>query len=247
MIRAVTLDCWGTLLLDGPASDDRYRRPRLAAIGALLARAGCPLDARVLERAYEDLARRLGQIWRECRDVGLSEHVRMLLDSVDPELPGRLDAATLGALEDAYAGPALVAPPAVDPGAGPALAALARAGLRLGLVSNTMRTPGSVLRQVFGRAGVLAPFHAVTFSDECGVRKPDAAIFRATLDRLGVAPAEAVHVGDDPVLDVEGALDAGLSAILVSSDGRATAPVRPHGVITSLGELPGAVGRLSGR
>ena len=32
MIRAVTLDLWGTLFLDGPASDDRYKRQRLAGI-----------------------------------------------------------------------------------------------------------------------------------------------------------------------------------------------------------------------
>ena len=37
MIRAVTFDCWGTLLLDSPGSDEQgYRRQRLAGIEAVL-------------------------------------------------------------------------------------------------------------------------------------------------------------------------------------------------------------------
>jgi putative hydrolase of the HAD superfamily len=215
-------------------------------MGAVLGRAGRPASAEALGRAYDAMARRLGQIWQACRDVPVSEHVRMLLDGLDRELCGRLGGEVLGALERAYADPALVAPPALDPDAAPALAVLADRGFRLGMVSNTMRTPGSVLRQVLAQAGVLSPFGAVTFSDECGVRKPDPAIFRCTLERLGVAPDEAVHVGDDPVLDVEGALDAGLRAILISPDGRAPGPVKPHAVVASLGELPAAVARLGG-
>jgi putative hydrolase of the HAD superfamily len=245
--RAVTLDCWGTLLLDGPGSDERYRRRRLAGIAAVLDRAGVRAEAAALERAYDEMARRLGALWREHRDVPVSEHARILLAALDPDLPGRLGGSARDDLERAYAEPALLAPPALDPGARGALEALAGDGLRLGVVSNVMRTPGSVLRQVFDRAGVLAPFAALTFSDECGVRKPAAAIFHVTLDRLGVGPDEAVHVGDDPVLDVEGALDAGLRAVLVSADRRAMSPVRPHAVIASLEELPMALGRLTDR
>jgi putative hydrolase of the HAD superfamily len=243
-IKAVTLDCWGTLLLDGPGSDDRYRRRRLSAVGALLAHAGVPAAPADLARAYEELQRRLGRLWRECRDVSAGEHVRMLLGALDGGLPERLPPAALAAIERAYAEPALVAPPAVDPGAATALPVLRGRGLALAVVSNTAHTPGAVLRQVFDRAGVLAPLSVLTFSDECGVRKPDPGIFELTLRRLGVRPHETVHVGDDPVLDVEGATDAGLVAIQVSPDGRATAPVKPAAVITGLGELPGALGRL---
>ena len=243
-IKAVTLDCWGTLLLDGPGSDDRYRRRRLATVGTLLGEAGVPASSAGLSRAYDELARRLGRLWRDCKDVPVGEHVRILLESLDAGLAERLPPEVRAAIERAYAEPALLAPPAVDPGAATALPALARQGLALAVVSNTAHTPGAVLRQVFERAGVLAPLRVLTFSDECGVRKPHPGIFELTLRRLGVAPHEAVHVGDDPVLDVEGAIDAGLVAIQVSPDGRATAPVKPAAVITGLGELPGALGRL---
>jgi putative hydrolase of the HAD superfamily len=87
-------------------------------------------------------------------------------------------------------------------------------------------------------------FQVLTFSDECGIRKPAPAIFRRTLTCLGVLPEDAVHVGDDPILDVEGARDAGMRVIQATPDGRATAPVKPDAVIRHLGELPAALGRL---
>lgn len=45
---------------------------------------------------------------------------------------------------------------------------------------------------------------------EFGRAKPDPSIFHHACERLGLQPAEVLHVGDDPVLDVEGARDAGL-------------------------------------
>jgi putative hydrolase of the HAD superfamily len=150
----------------------------------------------------------------------------------------------MAALIRAYASPALVAPPAVDQGARAALEALAANGALLAVVSNTMRTPGEVVRQILDQSGLLPLFRVLTFSDECGIRKPARAIFLRTLEELGVPAEHAVHVGDDSILDVEGARDAGMGAIQVTPDGRATAPVKPDAVIRHLGELPAALRRL---
>ena len=145
-IRAVTVDLWGTLLFEPPASDDRHRPRRLADFAAILGRAGVRLDPTALERAYRDSAAFLGQIWLQNRDVPVEDHVRAILVGLDPDLPRRLPAPAFRDLVDAYARPALLAPPAAAPGAGEALLALSCAGYRLCLVSNTMRTPGATLR-----------------------------------------------------------------------------------------------------
>lgn len=55
----------------------------------------------------------------------------------------------------------------------------------------------------------------MTFSDEVGVRKPAAEIFADTLRRVGGDAASAVHVGDDEILDVDGARKAGLRVVQV--------------------------------
>ena len=244
MIRAVTLDCWGTLFLDSPAADEGYRRQRVAGMASVLARRGEDVPGRVLDDAYGAAGRHLARLWQRGRDLSVRGHVLAVLEAVDASLPERLPAAAVDELIDAYASPALRVPPAVDAGAAPSVATLAAGGFALAVVSNTMRTPGSVLRAILDRAGLLAPFATLTFSDECGVRKPDPAIFAQTLARIGVAPAEAVHVGDDPVLDVEGARDAGMRVIQVVSGGRATGPVKPDAAIATLGELPDALAGL---
>ncbi len=240
-IRAVTFDCWGTLLLDSPAADEGYRRQRLSGIEAALAEGGVPVAARDLDRAYAVVVERLGRIWQRGRDIPVSGHVDALLDAVDPGLPTRLSPGTREAVLEAYAAPALSVPPAVDTGARATLETLGQQGLRLAVVSNIMRTPGTALRIVLDRAGVLRPFSVLTFSDECGIRKPDPEMFLLTLRQLGVAPAEAVHVGDDPVLDVEGAQDAGMRVVHVVPVGQGVGPSRPDAVIAGLGELPAAL------
>ena len=53
-------------------------------------------------------------------------------------------------------------------------------------------------------------FDVVLISEAEGVRKPDRAIFARALERCGVAPADAIFVGDHPEVDVAGARAAGM-------------------------------------
>lgn len=60
------------------------------------------------------------------------------------------------------------------------------------------------------RIGIADRFTVFVAARDTGHAKPDAPIFHATCDRLGLAPHEVLHVGDDPLLDVAGAAWAGL-------------------------------------
>jgi putative hydrolase of the HAD superfamily len=240
------VDFWGTLVLDPPSGDDRYKRRRVADFERILTGLGVKVTTLVLDRAYEASASYLGRVWSTNKDVPVAEHVRAILAAVDRRLPDRVPPDALTALADAYAAPAVIVPPAVDVGARPALERLRAQGRRLGVVSNTMRTPGATLRMVLDRAGLLGCFDHVTFSDEVGVRKPDPEIFALTLRALGVEAAAAVHVGDDPVLDVLGARGAGLRVVQVTGAPSDVAARRPDAVVPSLATLPEAIARLDG-
>ena len=48
------------------------------------------------------------------------------------------------------------------------------------------------------------------------MKKPDRRIFEAVLEALDTHAADAVYVGDHPVNDVQGATEAGLTAIWLS-------------------------------
>ena len=176
------------------------------------------------------------------------EHVRAILAAADRGLPERLPAATMTKLVEAYARPALVVPPALDPGTPGALAALRERGLTLAVVSNTMRTPGATLRKLLAHFGILEHFAHTTFSDEVGIRKPAPEIFALTLRAVGGEPATAVHVGDDLVLDVEGARATGMRVIQIANPPtRPKAGREPDIVIPGMAGLPAAVDELLAR
>lgn len=246
-IRAITVDFWGTLVFEGPRADDRYRERRLADFEAILGKAGFRVAVRDLARGYEHSGRELTWVWSEDRDIPVTRHVASILEGAEPGLSARVNGPTLEALADAYAAPALLVPPKPDDGARRGLEMLTARGLRLAVISNTMRTPGRTLRRILEAHGLLAPFHHLTFSDEVGVRKPAAEIFRMTLSALGVAADEAVHVGDDARLDVEGARNAGLRVVQVVAAGRDAASPAPDLVIEGLSALPEAIDTLERR
>ncbi len=63
------------------------------------------------------------------------------------------------------------------------------------------------------RVGLAPFFRAAISAREFGVGKPDARIFHAAAGAVAVAPHEVLHVGDDTLLDVLGAQNAGMQAV----------------------------------
>lgn len=60
----------------------------------------------------------------------------------------------------------------------------------------------------------------MVISDEIGIQKPDARIFRYAERETGATPESTVMVGDNPQNDILGALDAGWSAIYFDWKGK---------------------------
>ena len=97
------------------------------------------------------------------------------------------------------------------------------------------------------RAGVAHYFEFSLAPSDTGTSKPDPRMFEAALARAGVPAAAAVHVGDEPYYDVEGAHRAGVKAIWINRHGRIwpEAQRAPHASISHLGELAATLARLS--
>ncbi len=92
-----------------------------------------------------------------------------------------------------------------------ALRRLREQGYRMGVITNLRRDMDELCRNL----GMAPYLDFCLTSAEVGVEKPDPAIFFAALERAGVDPAEAVHVGDQPRSDLVGARGAGLHAVLL--------------------------------
>jgi putative hydrolase of the HAD superfamily len=86
-------------------------------------------------------------------------------------------------------------------------------GLATGLVSNAF-DPGWLLHEDLARMGLEDRLDVAVFSSEIGKRKPHPAIFQAVLERLGVAPEEALFVGDRRYEDIRGAKELGMATVL---------------------------------
>jgi HAD superfamily hydrolase (TIGR01509 family) len=62
------------------------------------------------------------------------------------------------------------------------------------------------------KAARLEPFfETVVTSEDCGFAKPDPRILHVALRALGLAPRQAVYVGDDPRVDGRAAARAGVA------------------------------------
>lgn len=68
------------------------------------------------------------------------------------------------------------------------------------------------------RIGIGELFAFQLGSREYGAAKPDPGIFHAACDRLGVAPAQVLHVGDHVEMDVAGAMRAGLRGCWINRE-----------------------------
>lgn len=77
---------------------------------------------------------------------------------------------------------------------------------QLGVISNF----DGRLRMILEQFGISKFFREVVISSEVGADKPDALIYQRALQLSGLAPHEALHVGDDPAKDWEGAAAAGM-------------------------------------
>jgi putative hydrolase of the HAD superfamily len=236
-IHAVTFDFWQTLVEDSPENLAKQQARRIDEITRALERAGCRLSRPEVEAAYEHSGRVLDErFWSRDRDPAIADQVRLVLDIAAPGISANLEAAHLQAAVTGYAEPVLHFPPDLHPGAAEAVTGLAARGIALGIVSNTGRTPGIVLRQILERYDLLRHFSAISYSDEVGYRKPDAEIFKRTLALLGAEARHAAHVGDNPIADVTGAQGAGMRGVHLAAGGR---PAAAHAdvVVTDLRHL----------
>ena len=101
---------------------------------------------------------------------------------------------------------------AIDPGVPHMLDQLRRAGMRLGIVSNTL-VPAHCLDQHLTQEGLLEFFPVRVYSSQVRYRKPHPRIFQIALDLIGVPAARTLFIGDLLKTDVAGAKNAGMHTI----------------------------------
>ena len=97
----------------------------------------------------------------------------------------------------------------------PALAELRDRGVTLVIASNW----DCSLPDWLAPTGIMELVDGLVTSAEVGAPKPDSRVFERALAVAGVAPSEALHVGDKVDNDIEGAEAAGVRGVLLQREG----------------------------
>ena len=123
----------------------------------------------------------------------------------------------------------------------PTLRELVRRGYKLGIIANTITE--TEIPDWMCQANVADCFKTVILSSKVRLRKPDPTIYLLASRCIGSAPENCAYVGDNPVRDVEGAVNAGYGSMILyedagTADREGKMPtVQPNYRIKAIGEL----------
>lgn len=215
-----------------------------AAFLRAAADSGRTVDEDHLSRTLAEVARETDERNRHEDFVPTEEVDRLYWRDFNSRLLQKLDVAehlwerTYDELEGAFVDAANFV---IFPEVHEALSALREEGYRLAILSNWSWH----LEQLCGALVVDRYFEEIVISSRVGYSKPHPGIFRYALERMRVPPDAAIHVGDNPIADVGGALGVGITPVLLDRTGRDATVEVPHR-IGDLRELSGLLRTLDG-
>jgi HAD superfamily hydrolase (TIGR01549 family) len=187
------------------------------------------------------------EVRRSGVELSAIEGTRRVLAKMGIEVPEAALESVVEALEDEC-----LTEVRMVPGAHDCLRHLSEEGYRLGVVSSAGYPP--FVERALEMLGLRTYFSEVVTSAAEGIYKSDPELFRRAVSRLDASPAEAVHIGDHAIYDVEAASKAGLSTIWFAAEAHRTALL--HGadwealqragseadaIVTALSDIPAAI------
>lgn len=213
--RCVLFDLYNTIIGDGEGYEGYEQREkyRIDTIYTILEKSQYPVRFGQLSKKFGELNLYLADMTEKGVAVHPFDQVGFLLREMNVR-----DIVIFKKVYDAFVDSIVQIEPKMIHNADKALAFLKENGKKVGIVSNTGKTPGHAIRLLLKDMGLYDYFDCFVFSDEAGILKPDPMIFELALKRLGVAKTETVFVGDRQGSDYDGAIRAGLNARLFNKD-----------------------------
>ena len=217
-IKAIVFDLFNTLI----TADSQALSEAMSRLTQNLQQSGLALELDAFKKAHRDAALRF---IKETRQHGKETHNRFwisaALESQGHNLPP--DDPIIAKAVDAYfsAFPEHIQ---LIPGTREMLGAL-KGRYRLGLLSNFTHAPAA--KAVIDSVGLTPFFDVLIISGEIGYCKPHPLVFRRLIEQLGVMKNEILFVGDDPVPDITGSLQAGLQPVWMTYARDKNIPLSP--------------------
>jgi putative hydrolase of the HAD superfamily len=248
MIDTITFDLWNTLIYTSPQDNLKYKNKRIEGFFSVLNKTGRNVSREEIEKAYDKSFELYKPIRDRNADISTREQVQIILQCLEnPEFQD-LSKDVLSELEEVLASAIFSELPDLTGGSEEILNYLNEKNYKIGLICNTGRTPGRVLREVLKRRNIVQFFRVLTFSDELKIRKPNPEIFLHTLKSLNVSPSTSLHIGDELESDILGAKRCGMQAGWISPDRDKLRPdfqpeIKPDFILQDLVSLKNILGR----
>lgn len=205
----VSIDFWDTLV-DAAVGGKERRKIRFDALCEISGEYVTELPSAQIDAATKEAAEEFNRIWfNQQRTPKTEELVNTILNTLGiPATKKEMDFLVKEFEESLLEGQ-----PAVLDGAKETIASLS-GEYQLTLISDTMYSPGRVIRNFLEEHSLLEHFDSFLFSDEAGYSKPNPKAYHRMLEDTGCLAEESYHIGDRLNTDIAGAKKVGMRAVL---------------------------------
>lgn len=248
MIKAITFDFWDTIVQD---DSDEPKRKQQGLLSKAESRTksfvdeivkhhpNIPLSA--IKKGLDDANAWFRHCWKkEFHTPTVSTRLEKACENL-----GIAPTPGLGKVVEYYELMEVNIPPDFAPGIADCLQELSK-DYTLGIISDTIVSPGTSLQKILHAVGLLHYFQAFVFSDEVGAAKPAAHVFDCARSQFQVEYHQMVHIGDRESNDVLGPLQVGMKGILYTGViDRGTQDSKASAICSHHDHLPSIIKRLS--
>ena len=244
MIKAITFDLWDTIFIDDSDESKRKAAGRLSKkeerrqLVYEYAKKHKDISFDLVNAINNTVDASFNKVWHEQFVTWkINERLKLTFDGLGIELP-KDEMAEITKLHEEME---LEFPPDFILGIGDALEVLSE-NYKIGVISDAIVSPGSVLRKLLKGEGLLHYFQHFVFSDEIGNSKPKPVVFESAFNKFGVKPDELVHIGDREHNDILGPIAVGAHALLCTAAiDRDSKNTKADGVFNDYKNLPSLI------
>ena len=218
-IKAITFDLWDTIIDDDSDEESRKRlglRSKTEERYHLIHEAVTKyknISPEELMAGFEVVNAAFEKSWKDYSITWTArERLEILLRGLGCSIPNN----ELDELAELFGCMEIEVPPDTIPGVMNIMPRMAQE-FKLCIVSDTIITPGSRLRDLLELHNLKQYFSGFAFSDEVGYSKPHPAMFQSASEQLEVKLEQMVHIGDRDHNDVRGSQAMGMKAVLFTA------------------------------
>jgi len=237
MNKLVTLDLWQTIMgeIDLSSNSPSRRQMKCELIYEFLKKLNSKIKFSEIEKSHDFVVSQIAKYSRFHSDKLFSDWLIIFLKHLNIKFFQEISLEEINTVGEILDKAFLDNPPNIFDGTLEFISFCRENDLKIGIISNTGFNSPKAYKQLLYANKIY--YDIISLSNELGLAKPNKNIFKFTLNKLNIKPSNSIHIGDNPVADILGAINFGMDAILISQNNKVK-PVnnKVFGVIDNINE-----------